>query len=461
MKNILRLLFLTILINVSESYVQAQDINCISCLPQCLCNQEIGNKFNSTQKLIINNNWNDFEGADLEKDLPSKISSNIISLRFDGLGCIYPSTITDTLVKDRFLKDREDYRALISRSFYSLLRSDGNALDKTLPNLKPLLAKLSTIAASNFKRDEDVIKNFFLFRETWNNFFLQEFINFTHKRIAENNLDKMFVFIPGYNVPYSLAHLQGNRVFEDIDQIIPKGVKKDRIQFVRIFWPSNNQKYHDFDNGQCNMDNQKNLRNGILNDYVTNRAYLTSLSLRKFISELDSTVQINVISHSFGAVISTGIVLNPIEKISFRDRKSTFNQLILKEFDATLPKHKISLFLNAPAIPGSNTFIPLDKVNNANHHFFIGFNPQDEMLSKKMVPIVKWFTSAKKRNATTLGSDWKGEIYRVKKIVQTKGLDDNFTYCPSLHKNHDYFCYRQQERFKSHFSNYIRHCFHL
>ncbi len=441
--------------------VYAQDIDCISCEPQCLCKEEIGQRFNDQQKEIIRNNWNDFEGENLEKPFPASVPSDVTSIRFDGLGCVYPSFMDDSRLRALFLRDWVDYRTLASRSFYMLLRKRPGALATIRPELAKQFKGLEKIANRNFsgdpaKVDSLTITNFFKFRQAWNQLFLGELIQTTRKHIQDKGIEQLYFFIPGYNVPYSLAHLQGNRVFEDIDRLVTDSDSKKKILYVRVFWPSNNKKNSVFGKTRCNIKNQKSLRSGLLNDYVTNRAYLASLSLRALLRELDPALSVNVVSHSFGAVISTGLVLSPVRKIAKSQRNSPFNQSLLTEFEIGIPRQKITLFLNAPAIPGRTTFLPLDKNQNANHHFYIGFNPKDQMLTKQVAPVIRWFTSAAKRNATTLGADWHGEVNRLKKLVAHQGLEKNFTYCPSLHKNHDYFCYRQQEAFKEHFSNYVK-----
>ena len=438
----------------------AQDSTCVSCLPQCLCQQEIGTRFQEEKKEVIRANWDDFAGENLEVPFPASVGSDIVSLRLDALGCVYPSFINDSRLRDLFLKDWVSYRALASRSFYILLRNKPKALDAIRPDLKTQFVDLARIAGRRFSGNKNTINdltinNFFEFRKAWNQLFLTEFIHTAQQQINEKGIRHLYFFIPGYNVPYSLAHLQGNRAFEDIDRLIPTAENKEKVMFIRLFWPSNNQKNKIFGETRCNMKNQKSLRNGLLNDYVTNRAYLASLTLRAFLKELDPDLSVHMISHSFGAVISTGVVLSPKHKIKASAHNTPFNKRIIEKFKADPPGQKITLFLNAPAIPGTNSFLPLDKIKNANHHFYIGYNPKDQMLSKQVVPVIGWFTSAARRNATTLGANWRGEVDSVKVLVAKQGLDNNFTYCPSLHKNHDYFCYREQQAFKSHFSNYI------
>lgn len=93
---------------------------CIHCEAASLCKETIGNEYTRDQKKLIKKNWSDFEGQDLEYSLPDKGDLKISALKFDGIGCVYPSFVLDNRLKKEFLQDRVKrtyFRAFI---FFSL-----------------------------------------------------------------------------------------------------------------------------------------------------------------------------------------------------------------------------------------------------------------------------------------------------------------------------------------------------
>ncbi|MFM9908388.1 MAG: alpha/beta hydrolase [Chitinophagaceae bacterium] len=444
----------------STLYSQSLSQNCMDCRPSCLCKSTIGNRYTENEKAIIKSNWSDFEGEDLENSFPISKSANIMSIRFDGLGCVYPTFIKDNKLKSLFFNDGVRHTALNAFTFYSMFRKfSENSLISKNPAFNQVLKELSAISKINFSNNDDsTIQNFFDFREKWNSYFLSALVNEVNDNIKQKLIKYCVFFVHGYNVPYSLAHLQGNTLFKDILDSIAVEEDQKKILFIRVFWPSNSKKEKLFGNVFCSLKNKLNLNSGKLYSFITNRAYLISLSLRSIINQLDRNISINLVSHSFGAVVTTGIVLHPINKIKKLDRDSPFNKKIIRAFDTiSIPSQKVSLFLSAPGIPGNTTFCVLDKEKNKDNYFYIGYNNKDMVLKKKNVPFLGWFLTAKKRNSTTLGCNWRGEIDSVKAIVDKVGLSDNFIYCQNgLKKNHDFFCYRLQEPFKRNFGNYVR-----
>lgn len=195
-----------------------------------------------------------------------------------------------------------------------------------------------------------------------------------------------------------------------------------------------------------------------LYSYVTNRAYLTSLSMRSILRQLDKDINVQLISHSFGAVITTGIVLDPFCKMKPKDTNTHFDRALMKVFrDTASPERRISLFLSAPGIPGVTTFRPIGREKNKDHFFYIRYNHCDRVLNKRLIPFARFFTDTSKRNSTTLGCNWKGEIDRVERVFGMAGLQSNFSAKrTSTRTNHDYFCYRRQPDFQDFFADFAR-----
>ena len=96
----------------------------------------------------------------------------------------------------------------------------------------------------------------------------------------------------------------------------------------------------------------------------------------------------------------------------------------------------------------------MNKDTNSNHRFFISYNDDDEILRKAKFNFLG--INAGRRNATSLGCNWKGEIDSVKSLARERNLSDNFKFCrTSENENHDYFCYREQENFQKFFTKYV------
>lgn len=435
---------------------RAQSI-CSDCEMACLCKETIGCKYDDTRKRIITDNWTDYEGVDIEDVFPVKRPVNILSIRFDGLGCVYPGTFKNERIKEWFLDDEAAKSAFRALTFYSLLRLHGQKLNPDEFGGKEFFDKMRSLASRNPIGDSLVFANMMEFRRLWNEKFLSLIVDRIRQLSAENSLEELIGFIPGYNVPYSLAHLQGVALFNDMIDSLPEERTAKKL-FVRIFWPSNDGKKKKFECGKCKMNNQLKLINAKLYNFVTNRAYFSGLTMREMINQLPDQLRIKLVSHSFGAVISSAVVLPPDTKFKRNTIHSVYNSQLLRAFNKVpIPKRDIRIFMSAPGIPGVTNFERVNVTDNSRHLFYISYNKKDKVLRKKVVPVFGWFTRASQGNSTSLGCDYKGQIRRVTHLFAEAQLSSRLKTCQtSSQKNHDYFCYRQQPAFLHFFTEFVR-----
>lgn len=435
--------------SVAQEGVKKPIVACDECE---LCREVISSKYNEDQKKVLLAAWNDYEGLDLERTFPSKSTKHVVSVKFDALGCIYPPFVNDENWKKLFYEVNFDRNDLRRFSFFGLMEKRPDVVKQLVPDYKELFTELQEITTTYNNRSA-----YFEFKEKWNRVFLQVLTNKINDSIRQNGLTHSLFFIPGFNVPYGLSHIQGNEVFSQIVEQLPAGVSSDKVLFVRVFWPSNNEKYSDFNDSSCNVNNIKKLKLGILFQFITNRAYLAGLSLREIIHSIDASVKINVLSHSFGACVAAASVLSPMSKISRKHWLSEFNWPMLNEFECKpIPDRPITFFLNAPGIPGVSTFANLDSQKHKKHVFFIGHNRKDEVATKKDVPIItpKYF------NSISLGSNWDNEVSKTQAMFDKAGLHTNFIPCRTgEQENHDIFCYLKQPGFRELFKRFVAAAF--
>lgn len=431
--------------------------NCDNCNMACLCKETIGCRYSQEEKKVIWQNWTDYEGEELDSVFPLKKKATVISVRFDGLGCVYPATLHSDKIKTFFLDDKVRKSAYRALTFYSLLREHGYKLDANELGGSDFFNRMVNLAKQNPTPDSLFFANLLQFRQEWNERFLPGILNHMEELSKEKSLAELIGFIPGYNVPYSLAHLQSVALFNDIIDSLP-AEKVSQTLFVRFFWPSNDGKQKKFGCGKCKMNNQLRLINAKLYNFVTNRAYFSGLTVRELVNRLPLQLRIKLVSHSFGAVISSAVVLSPEGKIKRKWRNAEFNKQMLKSFATVpIPQRPIKIFMSAPGIPGVANFKSIDAVINGNHQFFVSYNPKDKVLRKKVVPVLGWFTKASQGNSTSLGCNYKGEIRKVATLFDSVQLTHSFrASLTSRKKNHDYFCYRQQPGFSTFFTGFIR-----
>jgi hypothetical protein len=436
---------------------------CSSCEHRCLCVKNFSH-YTTSQRDILKKTWTDFEQYDLEPDFPLLRSDrsqveNVFSIKLDALGCIYPDFLLDEDLEHAFLNDGQPLNYIAKYCFFMLVVNEHEELGRKYPQHKMLFDSLYAMSVKRTNQAGTYMR-LFNFKKKWNEYFLPRVMNALNDLIKKKKITRCVYFVPGFNVPYSLAHLQGNAVFEDVmGNFDAAGKSYDQLLFIRVFWPSHTAKFSEFDSVNCNVDNMTDMLTGVetgrLYSRVTNRVYLASLTMREILSTIPDGPTHHFISHSFGAALTTGIVLHPAAKIS--DTVTHFNTPLLREYNRfKVPVAKqISFYLSAPGIPGSTSFRYLDRGVNKLHKFYVSYNDDDEILRKDAAKLLG--INASVRNATTLGCNWKGEVDAVEKLFDLRELSGQFFRSRTSERvNHDYFCYREQGRFREFFAKYVR-----
>ncbi|MCK7553977.1 alpha/beta hydrolase [Chitinophaga sedimenti] len=181
------------------------------------------------------------------------------------------------------------------------------------------------------------------FRQQWNHRYLTQFADEMKKTIEDNKIRRVVFFIHGYNVPNSIAHLQGNDLIRDFMAECRQNGFEEKVLFVRVFWPCNDAKTLRFKKNGCSINDDMEPMTGQVYNYITNTAYLTSLSIRELMRGMDTSLQVNIISHSFGAAVAAGTVLHPVQKM--KDTCSHLNKFFLRAFTEIPPLPQKTTFL--------------------------------------------------------------------------------------------------------------------
>lgn len=440
-------------------FVYAQPVN--NCTAYELCQAVIGTNYNETEKAILLRNWNDFAGEDLDSAFPIEKNGrhHTFNIRFDGLGCIFPSYINDSRFQQLYLHEGKDQRDYTKLSFFDAYLCD--TINKHFRNSIPqelaiLFQQQLAGKQESLNKKESGAAQIYAFRKNWNNYFLKQTQQALQETIERNSIKHVFFFIHGFNVPYALAHLQSNRLFKTVVADLPPGVKQEDILFVRVFWPALSEKRSNFTGANCDIGNNRlAVYKTKLYNYATNRAYLAGVTLNEIISYLPKDLPVQVMTHSFGSVVASSIIFNPLLKIKWKDQQTPLNRELLKEYEAAkdLSDRRLNFFMNAAGMPGVSTFSSIDIQKNRNHYFFIGHNKSDKTLLKAFLPIVRF---ARSKNASTLGCNHWGEVKKVEQLFNRALLPGHFQSArTSTDKEHDFFCYAQQNGFKQLFKRFI------
>jgi uncharacterized protein YbcC (UPF0753/DUF2309 family) len=105
---------------------------CNQCQIKDLCNEFIGSKYQSLeQRDLIKNNWTDFAGTNVENNLHnSKLPmTSIVTIKLDGLGCLYPMNQNLSKWKELFLDKHYSESMVPKNSFYHLFFEFNGVLD--------------------------------------------------------------------------------------------------------------------------------------------------------------------------------------------------------------------------------------------------------------------------------------------------------------------------------------------
>lgn len=465
-------IFLILLVGFSiQGFSQrSKEIVCRKCKKEIQDNYL--NKYTVGKRDLIKRNWSEYFGENLIDSMPSKSVPDkvkIYPLKFDALGCFYPEEFND-----------EEFKRLFSKKKTRLLFFNSNkyVYKKTFYRLKKeTLDKYygSNHLITNFNKITDLQKktlpdsSMLEFRSKWNNNFGKRHISNIDSIIKKNSIEKIVFVVHGYNLPYSLSHIQFNNI---IDLYQEDSNYNYNTLFIPTYWPSTNRKKYNYKNGNFYFKNRLSLKSVSGFPIIINRSFLTGLGLRQILNGIkDFSGEVNMVSHSMGGPTISAALIDPIEKLQTKtygknsDLKDNFKnrklKLMKKAFQTdSLEGNKFKefkVFLNAPAMPGIETFhLPELGKNNKNVNWTIGFNLTDKVLHKTMGP----FRFGDENGNTRLGGNWENETWKTKDYVAKNGFASKFKFVESGIQSdlfgHDFFCYLNQKKFKLAFKDFLK-----
>lgn len=450
--------FLIILILIFTSKIIAQD-----CILDSSVTKYYKNYYSDASTKAIKENWNDFFGENLDAELPINYRTlKSFPLKFDGLGCIYPDFIDENF-RDTFINKSHNVKLTDKNSFYEVYFSGLKRKEKLVSileanNMDELLIELAKIKQhNNDKHGSFNYESFFTFAKVWNKFLLTKKIEQLNKIISSQNIENIIFFIHGYNVPYGLAKIQNNLIAEKTYEITNDEVQIKKTLFIPVFWSSGDRKDLFQSTNSLKFANQEDLKTTFIYTYISNRAYMAAVGLRQVLNQTKEVNCVKIITHSHGATLATTALISTTSKLQNNDIKELLGTYINK-YD--LPDKKISIYLNAPAIPGISTFIDIDNITIQKKYFWnIGYNKHDKTLLKKKIPykVFRLLKFSRLLSSTSLGCDRRKEIRKTKSVFAGKGIKDNFI--PEIagkQDAHDFFCYMMQPEFQVIFEKFIK-----
>ncbi len=412
----------------------------------------------------IKDNWDDFFGSDLEQILPNKFAATTLSIKFDGLGCLYPEGSKEIhQIENEFEDTALDTRIFHKESFYHLYEHpkfisspavkrfrEEVGFESSMPRLMPdnpdEAQKQQAIKAMGGLR-------YFKFADEWNRKFLPSKIDQINAAAGSSKIKRIIFFIHGYNVPYSLAQIQGNELSKTLNE---SGLNTDEVLFVRVLWPSGFRKRDDFSDNTCNYDNFENAKTAVAFTYYSNRTFMAAIYLRQIIRGIDrKDIDVDIITHSHGSSLASALLVNATSRMQ---SGVLSNFIAMRMLCEPLPDRNIDVFMNAPSIPGVNTFTDLASGSpQSKYRFHVGFAPHDKVLLKRKLPVLTSLKFSAIISATTLGCDFKGEIGKTKEIFRERGHGDNFKATKiSDELQHDFFCALQQQGMKDALQDFFK-----
>ncbi len=439
---------------------------------------------------LMKDNWSVYFKEDVTSKLNTEVAKHFFEIKLDSYGSIYPDKkILDAISNTSFIGEKYNYKNLESHSFYWRFRMDsGNEINSTIVNNKEALSIYDPLLKLSKNKKLEPI-----FSKIWDSVHQSKLSSELNKKINDDTINRVIFYIHGYNVPYSLAALQAINVYT---LTIASNKNKDKILFVPVYWPSNDAKQDSLEQNAFSTANIEEYgKNGKLFLRYSNRCYFAAITLRKTINSIkDTSIKIDVISHSLGAVIVTSALINTVSKLHYNKAsklsneqikksncickldktyhfKNQINYELVKEFCETpIPTRKINIFLSAAAIPGENTFVDANKDKLKNKLFYVTMNQNDEMLTKSAIRraiqrntgnIIKANWLEKKVNAqyvsaTTLGCNYKCEAYNTLKLYNDSIAKNKFIIKEvSSQEDHDIFNYLQQKEYTIFFTQFI------
>lgn len=424
-------------------------------------------KFNQNQKQIIINNWKQYFPLDIYSKLDEEI--NCFPIKLDSYGSIYPlgDILSDEVDFNKYHRSSAD---LLAYSLLDIFNSNRSTLENKIKSSNKLTSQQKSFYLNCFNDPKDMY-NDSVFYTKWDSYHLEMITNSLNEKLKTNKFKSVFFFIHGYNVPYSLANVQLIALKNTLRDSLK--IDTDKVLFVPVFWSSNDLKkckiesYNDFDITNYTGLFNGGAANGLLFLYYSNRAYYSSITLRKILNSIENrNIDIVLFSHSLGATILTSALINTTSKL---DSKIKFtlgknedgtsylvNSQSIKEADylawdiinslvkEKIPQGKMKSFMSAPAIPGKNTFINIDDLLFKDKSIYSTINIYDEMLTKSIANIR--IVNESNMSATSLGCD-SIEANQVKQIIEgKKQLNSKFIYeTVSDNDDHDILTYLNQK----------------
>ncbi|MDX2174410.1 MAG: hypothetical protein SFY56_15010 [Bacteroidota bacterium] len=462
----------------------------LSILPRCT-NNDIS--FDTLYALIKNNfNTNFNYNLESRQELKSP-SSNVITLnlKFDKNGCCINET------RRTFKKDKNKTYFVFSRK----------QIDSVFWRTK------NYSAITNGEQFNELLT---LDENGRNLSLLADQINDTVNKL---NISNIVFFVHGYNVPHSLAQLQGNQLISTLAQLHPD----KKYLFIRVFWDGGDRKkfsvrYKKNKTGELKLKcftykNTISLTNGLKFGEKRKQASDYGISLRRLLVLLQQydalkSKQYYMVTHSLGAIVATSSLinnvndlyvkkkwfrnyiynnnfqtdslnLNTIEKRVKKNKWLTSNKTInnnnsLKNYlkiaaikHIHLPDLNVKLFLNAPAIAGVDLFKHADL--EKNYHYNIGHNIFDPILAKRFlfqnVMLSGYFSQL--FGTTSLGLNYNNEVGMTQFVLSKKAKSFKQKY-PSKEVHfklsafqtsdvfdHDLFTYSKNPLFLKAFQSYF------
>lgn len=450
MQKILSFLLFTIVFQVSYSQK----------LRKCnRCTSEIQSQYleafsNSEAKLKkINDNWKESFFEKIWQTEISQINGNVIPLRFDGIGCIYPEKEISNNLAAKFdgIFKNANVNNFDAISFFKLSENTYNSTkkqfwDEYLKIEKEEVVNIPTSDSVKFERQIE-------FYNQWNKYFLDAKINETNDKIRTKSIEKVVFILHGYNVPYSLASIQ----HENIIKLYSQKNDTSKVLFMPVYWPSTDFKDTLMVNKKFYFKNKIRIKTIIDYDKIMYRPLMIGTSIRQIINSISPEVkEIQMFSHSLGAGVVTGAIIPPIDFLK-GEKSERYNIVTSLPFKPKV--EKIRVFMNAPAI-GNRIFNDLKNMDSSTIkkvHWFVGINTTDRVLARPRIVRILFHKS---NDNTRLGANMFNETKKAKEIFEKLGISENFDYHKTgIQKDlfgHDFFCYLLQPHFIDQFEKFLK-----
>lgn len=460
--------------------------------------------FDEFLKVVHQDNWNTSfdENLDanrmLKQDFPNVITMNL-KFKTDGeffLESSQPTEIKNNTTKP--LKKKQLYASDTIQKINAYYRNLNSMQQKSVTDISKLDSidrKLSeAVQGLTYKEEYDE-----------NGYKLQKFAQEIKEKIKRYNIRHVYFFAHGYNVPHSLAQMQGNRLLKQL-----RTMHTDTILFIRIFWRGGDAKKlkvkRKVVNGHLTLQkvtykDELSFKNATGFRVKTKEAIECGHALRRLLTLLeDGPVEtdprtFHLLSHSLGAVLLSHCLVNDISPIRFKtdeliqitkdahymldaqwmrradslmdagrcrkiwrrskcyeEREEAQKQITFMR-ETRLPALNVKVFMNAPAIPGVPLFQFADVCRN--YKFVAGFNTFDPTLAKRFFK-KKTLLSGKFSHIagnTSLGLNSQNEVGQTEFLISMNRLK-NPNYCfkgcrTSNFFEHDLFYYMQHPLFSN------------